>query len=206
MSNTTPIAREAIIVFLKEPIKGEVKTRLAASIGEDQAVDIYRKLLDISRTHLKDNGRDVFWYINKTPSDTFRTSFFSPNDKIRIQKGADLGEKMSHAFKELFSENYDRICIMGTDCPFITKKIIDKAFQNMSLKDTVLGPAEDGGYYLLGMVQHFSYLFNNVSWSTGSVLKDTMNMLHQHDTSYALLEELYDIDEENDARRAGLLC
>lgn len=116
----------------------------------------------------------------------------------RLQHGSDLGEKMKHAFEESFNLGYESVCIIGTDCLELTDKIVMAAFETLKHNDTVLGPAVDGGYYLLGMNRFIPDLFNNKTWSTSSVCDDTIQDLNRLHCSYQLLPTLHDVDMESD--------
>jgi len=197
--------KNALIVFLKNPVAGKVKTRLAASIGDEKAVNIYLQLLEINRAIVRKVNADVYWYINETPDPTFSSRFFLPNDELRLQEGKNLGEKMSHAFESLFSENYQSIAIIGTDCPSLNESIIESAFEKLEDNDFCIGPAEDGGYYLLAMRTFEASLFSDMTWSIDSVRSETIERIAGLSKSYTLLETLSDVDNEDDARKAGLI-
>lgn len=195
----------ALIVFMKNPVAGKVKTRLAASIGDEKALSIYLQLLDINKANIKKINADIYWFINEAPHQDFKTYFFETKDNIILQEGENLGEKMSNAFQTLFGKGYNSIAIMGTDCPSLNNSIIDSAFDSIQDYDFCIGPAEDGGYYILAMNAFESTVFTDMQWSTESVLNKTLERVEKAGKTYVLLETLSDIDNEADARQADMI-
>lgn len=185
-----------LIIFVKNSIEGKVKTRLAAGIGQQKALEVYTSLLD--HTHLMtrclDGEKTVYFseYIEKEGIWT------DGNFMLSEQKGQELGERMLQAFESQFSKGAERVCIIGSDTFEITQEIIRAAFNILKDKDVVIGPARDGGYYLLGMKELQPELFQNKSWSTESVLSQTLEDLDRLQLKYALLPELNDIDRKED--------
>ena len=179
------------MIFIKNPIPGNVKTRLGKHIGYDKAAEVYRVLLDITKkAALAVTCQRVVYYgdyINR--EDHWTAKDF---DK-KLQKGADLGERMNNAFKTAFDENYRRVVIIGSDCPEITEEHIHEAFEALEKNEVVIGPAADGGYYLLGMKNHYN-LFENKEWSTANVLQDTLRELQEKKISHKILKVLSDLD------------
>ena len=134
---------QLLIIFVKNFVPGKVKTRLAKSIGNNGALDVYKDLFDIThKESLKvDCTRHIYF------SDSIMSTFW-PNDEKFIQKGTDLGEKMLNAFKKGFEQGYKNIILIGSDLPDISKDIINSGFRALNKNQTVFGPALDGGYYL----------------------------------------------------------
>ena len=120
----------------------------------------------------------------------------------RIQEGKDLGEKMLQAFKDCLAD-YKRVLIIGSDCPYLSKQIIDEAFAALNENDLVIGPTEDGGYYLLGMKSLHSELFSDINWSTPMVFQSTLKIIHQKKLNTHILEKLSDIDFSSDWKTLG---
>ncbi|MBC7628616.1 TIGR04282 family arsenosugar biosynthesis glycosyltransferase, partial [Ferruginibacter sp.] len=116
----------------------------------------------------------------------------------KIQSGNDLGEKMKNAFVQLFKSGYKRVVIIGTDCPGINENILKTAFGEFNNSDVVIGPATDGGYYLLGMKEMHNDLFEKIDWSTSTVLPSTKERCNKSNLSYSLVTALSDVDEEKD--------
>ncbi len=185
-----------MLIFTKNPEAGKVKTRLAATLGDDEALAIYRQLLShtISVTEYLPVDKFVF-YSNHIEQEDF---WHSKHYYKEVQQGFDLGERMKNAFDVTFQNGYDKIVIIGTDCPDLNAGIIMNAFAYLNSHDVVIGPAEDGGYYLLGMKQLHSQLFENITWSTSIVLDETVTKCAALQLDYCLLPVLKDIDEEKD--------
>ncbi len=187
--------KQALIIFVKNKIAGKVKTRLAATIGEQAALHIYQQLLAHTHSAVENLKVDKFvFYADHLEEDIWTGADF----KKQMQQGSDLGERMKNAFNNLFENGYEKALIIGTDCPGIEEEIIENAFAQLDNFDVIIGPAKDGGYYLLGMKKLLSFLFQNIKWSTRSVLKDTIAICKQHKLSYFLLPQLADIDVEKD--------
>lgn len=188
--------KNALIIFTKNPEAGKVKTRLAATIGNDAALAVYVQLLShtVSITDELPSDKFVFYSSHIMQEDIWDNKHFFK----QLQSGHDLGERMKNAFTDIFQQDYNKIVIIGTDCPHLNPEIILNAFAYLDLHDVVIGPAEDGGYYLLGMKQLHPQLFENISWSTDAVLTETQITCDDLQLDYYLLPTLKDIDEEKD--------
>ena len=192
---------KGVIVFVKNPELGKVKTRLAATVGDKEALSIYHKLLEYTRRvllDLKETQRFVFYSSLIDDGDDWSNANFHKY----IQEGLDLGQRMSTAFKLIF-EKCDKVVIIGSDCTQLKSSHINSAFDFLESKDMVIGPSHDGGYYLLGLNKHNPFLFQNIEWSSASVLKETLDKADHLNLQYTMLEELSDIDNEEDWRRYG---
>lgn len=186
----------ALIIFLRTPVLGKVKTRLAATLGERAALDIYKRLIEITLTQAKSSKFTSYLYFYpKIDSSLVPEGFLA-----RKQDGGDLGEKMKRAFSETL-DKHDRVIIIGTDCPYIRTDLIDEAFTSLRHSDVVVGPANDGGYYLLGLGKLIPELFDNMPWSTENVLEETRRRIRNLDLSLTSLETLEDIDFKDDWHR-----
>ena len=160
-----------LIIFVKNPVLGKVKTRLADALGEENALLIYQKLLQhtclVTGNIIADKYVFYLEFINH--NDLWKNEVY----KKKLQHGNDLGERMKNAFELLFQKGYKEIVIIGSDCYELTEEIIMNAFGELKQKDVVIGPAKDGGYYLLGMNIFIPELFTGKSWSTNKVLQET---------------------------------
>ncbi len=187
--------KRALIIFVRNAVLGKVKTRLAKTAGDEKALAVYKELLSHTYSITKELTIDKFiFYADKINSNDIWTE----NYYKQLQRGVDLGEKMKNAFAHLFDAGYDEICIIGSDCYELTTNIIEQAFVSLEQHDIVLGPATDGGYYLLGLKKLQASLFENINWSTDKVLMQTLNACLADNLSYHLLQTLHDIDEEQD--------
>lgn len=185
-----------LIIFVKNPVHGKVKSRLAAKVGADKALSIYRKLLDRTRQVVSEIPFDkLVCYSNEID----RADIWSNNDfKKDLQKGRDLGQRMYYAIEKASDDLYEKICLIGSDNMEITPEIIIEAYDSLDDADIVLGPSRDGGYYLIGMKQPIVEIFELGNWSTTSVLEETIAIAKSMELTYHLLAELNDIDELED--------
>jgi rSAM/selenodomain-associated transferase 1 len=189
-------SNDSLIIFVKNPEKGKVKTRLAKDIGDDQALHVYQRLLQYTKGVTKGlNSEKLVYY----------SDFIDNNDlwdnmtfEKRLQQGSDLGERMQNAFAEAFAHGQKRVLIIGSDCAELETHMIKEAFAVLENNEVVIGPAKDGGYYLLGMKTFYPTLFENKPWSSENVLMDTINDLKKLNASYYLLKTLSDIDHAAD--------
>lgn len=185
----------ALLIFVKNAIHGTVKTRLAATLGNEAAMNIYKQLLANTHSVSKNIEADkIVFYSDFIEEDIWGNEEF----KKEIQQGIDLGIRMENAFIKAFESGYEKAIIIGTDIPEINEDILENGFNQLNNFDIVIGPSTDGGYYLLGMKKMYSFLFQNMKWSTDTVLKDTIEICGQHQLSHFLLPELNDVDEEKD--------
>ncbi len=191
-----------LIIFAKNPELGKVKTRLAADIGDKKALEIYRFLLQYTavQTEKLSVGKRLYFSEKISKTGIFSDEIFSK----KIQKGKDLGERMENAFRDAFLEKYRKVVIIGTDLPEITTELLNKAFRVLDENDYVFGPAKDGGYYLLGMKCLHSALFQNINWSTATVLEESLVKISKKKT-VKLLKPLNDIDTIEDIEPNSVL-
>ena len=188
--------KNAIIIFVRNPELGKVKTRLAAGIGDENALKVYNDLLSHTCTITKNLPLDKYVFYNEAASG--EDLWIENGFHRREQKGNTLGEKMENAFEILGKEGYEKIGIIGSDCFELDENMISKAFEQLDKHDVVIGPANDGGYYLLGMKNIYPFLFRNKKWSTDSVYGDTLQDIQVHKLSCFQLPVLTDVDTEED--------
>lgn len=185
----------ALIIFLKQPELGKCKTRLAKTIGDVKALKIYELLLNHTHQITKDLYVQKYLYLDNRQ----KTSFHWDGDYIiEYQNKADLGGKIKQAFAEVFEKQHYPVIIIGTDCIEITGQIINDAYQQLNYYEVVIGPAKDGGYYLLGLNEPTPQLFENIEWSSSTVLSDTIKKAQDLGLSYCFMPVLNDIDVEED--------
>ncbi len=196
-----PTSKKALIIFTRNPELGKCKTRLAKSIGDEAALTIYKYLLQHTANITAPVSADkfVFYSENILENDIWDDTIF----RKKLQEGADLGLRMQNAFTELFNTGYEKIMIVGSDILDLNTKHISDAFIKLDTHDAVIGPAQDGGYYLLGMKQLLPDIFKNKTWGTATVLKETIKNLQNRDLF--LLEELNDIDTFEDVNNNKIL-
>jgi rSAM/selenodomain-associated transferase 1 len=196
---------KAIILFVKDPQPGRVKTRLAAAVGEAEAAAIYKQLVEaVCRVIPQDCNVEIFydppekrvfiesWLRTRLPA---RVRFFA-------QTAGDLGVRMAQAFAEVFTEGARKVAIIGSDCVELCAATFGEAWRALDTHDCVIGPSHDGGYYLLGLTAPRPRLFEGVAWSSATTLRDTLARARELGVSVHLLPELHDVDTEIDWRRA----
>ena len=188
--------RTGLIIFIKNPLIGKVKTRLAKTLGDEKALAIYQQLLlhTVQITKNIDCDKFVFYSDFVDQNDIWNTNRYFK----KLQSSGNLGVRMSGAFMELFKAGYDKLIIIGSDCLELNEFGIRNAFEVLNDKDVVIGPSTDGGYYLLGMKAFLPTLFINKDWSIPTVLNDTLNDLNELNKTVSKLITLNDIDEEKD--------
>lgn len=198
--------KNAIIIFIKNPQLGKVKTRLAATLGNERALEIYHILM--SHTEKVTSNLTVEKYL-------YYSNFVDENDiwnndiyhKSLQLAGSDLGLKMAHAFRESIRGNCSKVLIIGSDCLELSEAVINEAFMQLVDNEVVIGPANDGGYYLIGFdfqtigERHREVLhqfFIDKEWSHGQVCQDAIDACDAMNLKYTKLATLIDIDEESD--------
>ena len=190
-----------LIIFLKYPKPGFVKTRLAASVGKEKAARVYREFSErIIRNTASEKYRTVLYFMDDTPIEDY-ARWLGSRFSLKAQKGNGLGNKMFNAFKDEFTLGAKKIVIIGTDSPFIDDKAICSAFERLEKKDVVDGPAFDGGYYLLGLKAPDKKIFSDINWSTDEVFEKTIKALKDLNKSYAVLEKMIDVDTIDDLKK-----
>ncbi|MGB8704175.1 MAG: TIGR04282 family arsenosugar biosynthesis glycosyltransferase [Gillisia sp.] len=185
-----------LIIFTRNPELGKVKNRLAEEVGNAAALNIYKFLLQhtISVTAPLSCDKAVYYSENLDLQDNWDPAVFQK----KLQKGEDLGDRMKNAFNEGFRDGYKNIVIIGSDMYDISSEDITLAFSALEEKEFVIGPAQDGGYYLLGMNSMENAIFKNKNWGTSVVLQQTLQDLK--DRNIHLLETRNDVDYLEDIK------
>ena len=182
--------KNLLLVFTRNPELGKVKTRLAKTVGNATALKIYTFLLKRTRDIAIKVSADkaVYYSVKVRENDIWDASIFQKHQQV----GEDLGIRMLHAFKNGFKAGYEKVIIIGSDLYDLTSETIENAIIALENNEVVIGPAEDGGYYLLGMNSLEEKIFKNKDWGTETVRKDTLEDLK--DKKVFLLGELNDVD------------
>ena len=182
--------KNLLLVFTRNPELGKVKTRLAKTVGNATALKIYTFLLKRTRDIVVKVSADkaVYYSVKVRENDIWDASIFQKHQQV----GEDLGIRMLHAFKNGFKTGYEKVMVIGSDLYDLTAETIENAFIALENNEVVIGPAEDGGYYLLGMNSLEEKVFKNKEWGTETVRKDTLEDLK--DKKVFLLGELNDVD------------
>jgi rSAM/selenodomain-associated transferase 1 len=185
----------ALIIFVRNPVLGKVKSRLAKTLGEKDALRIYEKLLE--HTHSITQNITVDKYVFYADYVNHKDRWDDEKYHKVLQSGPDLGNRMKNAFDLLFGKGYRELAIIGSDCYELSEEIILSAFNELQNNDVVIGPAADGGYYLIGMNNLIPQLFENKTWGS-NVFSETVNDILHLDHSMHQLCQLNDVDEEKD--------
>ena len=201
---------DVLLVFVKEPRPGAVKSRLAAAIGPDRAARVYKAIAEeeIRRTAPRDDEyqrRLVF----SPPAARARIAEWLPGEALLEQSEGDIGERMARAFEEAFARGARRVVLVGTDVPALSREDVLEAIESLDDQDVVIGPATDGGYYLLALKRADRGLFQGIPWSTPQVLTATLDRAVRLGRSVRVLQTLGDVDTAEDLaadwRRVGPL-
>lgn len=190
------MSKACLIIFQKNAIRGKVKTRIAATAGEDLALEIYDWLTSLTHQAAKEIKVDKFLFYSDFIPESSAADH--PEYHLAVQSGENLGERMCNAFRSLFSKGYSNVVIIGTDCPELQVSDLNSAFLALSHSDLVIGPATDGGYYLLGMSRFNPELFVEIPWSTPRVLELTLDAADVARMDYEFLKIRSDVDTFED--------
>ncbi len=191
--------RDALIIMIKNPEKGKVKTRLAADIGDDAALAVYQQLLTHTRSVTEQLPVDLFVFYSDVVdrNDLFITGRY----KKYTQCSGDLGVRMDYAFSIPFKNEYKKVVMIGSDCFALTEQHISDAFAALKDHDFVIGPADDGGYYLIGMTKWNRWVMEHKPWSQPELFRETQKDIQQHQHTVYLLDTCTDIDTLEDLQK-----
>ncbi len=194
--------RDVLGVFVKAPVPGQVKTRLAAGVGPDRATALYRHLgRQIVHAVVSPDCETVVWYAPPGDAPLVRAWLDGLGvSRFLLQSGGDLGRRLCAAFARHFHEGARRVVIIGSDCPGIDSELTAQAFAALKRHEVVLGPAWDGGYYLIGMKALHASLFQGIAWSSAVVAQETVARARAAGLSCHFLQELRDVDTVADAQ------
>jgi rSAM/selenodomain-associated transferase 1 len=197
------MADNFLIIFVKNLVPGMVKTRLAEDVGMFLALDVYQELVSHTAKTVRNVEADkmVFYSEYVEVEDVFEGDDF----EYSVQMGNSLGERMQNAFQHAFDKGYSRVTIIGSDCYDLKKKHLEEAFDQLEINDVVVGPAEDGGYYLLGLNGPCPALFEGKEYSHEKVFEELMKELQELELEYHVLPKLNDIDTLEDMKGTPLM-
>jgi hypothetical protein len=196
------VTGDLLVVFLKEPRPRAVKTRLAAVLGAEAAAALYRLLAEEAVRATRPRAGEYSRVLCFTPAAAREAiAGWFPGEVLLAQEGADLGERMAGALAEAFRRGARRAAVVGSDVPGVSRQIVGAAFAALDGHDLAIGPAQDGGYYLLALDQPRPALFQGIPWSTPAVFSATMDRASGFGLSVHVLETLGDLDTPDDLRR-----
>ncbi len=189
-------------IFARAPVAGRTKTRLIPALGAEGAKRLYERMLDhtvhmVSATRM---GAVELWCTPCTDHPVFAKYRDELGVVLHTQVGAGLGERMHHAV-QIGLKNYSAVIVLGSDCVAMNEGYLRAAVSSLSVTEVVLGPADDGGYVLLGLRQNHPVLFSGIPWGSARVLDSTLRRLRQGEVTYTLLDVLPDIDRPADLKR-----
>ena len=191
-----------ILLFIKAPVRGHVKSRLAAAIGDETALELYKNFILDTIDTVKKTGYPfrICYYPPDAGAEV--SSWLAGQYRIMPQHGGDLGERMENAFIRCFSEGFERAILIGSDLPDLTPAVLREAMASLAENDVVIGPASDGGYYLIGFHKHtlMPRVFHGMSWSTETVFQETMAILQNSALSIDQAPKWNDVDTVEDLR------
>lgn len=200
MHTDTHQGKNCIIFFIKAPVAGLVKSRLAEHTGFQGALFLYRAFVADILLALKETGVDIRIYFYPSEYASLVRRWLGDDTRLFAQKGADLGLRMYNAFCQSALDGYDRMILVGSDIPHLSGEIIADAFSGLLTHHAVIGPAMDGGYYLIGFNKETlsGDAFTNITWGGPDVLEKTRHRLNQNNHPVYMLTPLHDIDTWED--------
>ena len=190
-----------ILVFLKAPQPGAVKTRLASDLGNQTACDVYRHLALATLKQIPENWPTRIYFSPADAREEMR-QWLGNSVSLHPQSEGNLGKRLTAACQESFADGAESVILLGGDCPTITTEHLHLAAQALEKKQPVIGPAKDGGYWLLGLYKHSPKIFEDICWSSETVFHSTMerfSTLNLHPTQLETLEDIDDLDSLNRA-------
>ncbi len=195
--------KSALLVFTRVPVSGQTKTRLIPLLGAQGAAEFHQTVLlsTLAEANASNYKTVEIWCVTENEHPFLKQCELDYSCAMKIQQGNDLGERMHHAAEITLAENAF-VVLIGSDCPAITTDILNQSYQHLSDgKDAVLGPASDGGYYLIGVKKPNSRIFQDITWGEGNVAERTRQNFTELGLDYVELEELSDIDTPDDYQR-----
>jgi hypothetical protein len=196
------LLENGIIIFIKYPEKGRVKTRLAQRIGAEKAINLYKIFVSEIIENLKVVKADLNICFTPKGSKCKLKEWLGEDYSYSLQRGKDLGERMENSFRRLFAKGYKKVVLVGSDIPDLDYNIVNKALSSLSKYDAVIGPSFDGGYYLIGFKNNtfLPEAFRNIRWSSDSVFNNTMRILKENRRRVKLMDKKRDIDTIHDLK------
>lgn len=203
MKPILPAQRECIIIFTKYPSPGKVKTRLVPPLGKEQACELYKTMVVSTLNKARKSGKDIFICYSPSRSLSAFIKWLGKGERYMPQKGRGLGVKMKNAFKSVFASGYGKALLIGCDIPDISSGLLNGALKELGRSGSIIGPAKDGGYYLIGFKKErfLPGAFTGIKWSTSSVLSKTLEIFKRNGRKVCFSPELSDIDVASDIAR-----
>jgi rSAM/selenodomain-associated transferase 1 len=193
--------KQTLIIFTRYPEKGKTKTRLIPLLGAEGSANLQRKMTEetVKKAKILQSKLKININIYFTEGNEKLMSEWLGNDLVfKTQREGDLGQKMQEAFQEAFNNHNQQVVLIGVDCPKLDEVILQEAFKSSQNHDLVIGPALDGGYYLIGLNRLIPELFQGINWGSSEVFNQTKNIAQNLGLKIHYLPQLYDIDRPED--------
>ena len=194
------ILMNAVALFLKAPVLGTVKTRLAKSLGEASALLAYRRMVEFLLGRIGKNGSIHIHYAAESLDPMM--VWLGKDYRYIAQLGDGLGARLTNGMETEFANGANKLIFLGGDCPFVDQETIEKSFIALDSNDVVIGPAVDGGYYLIGMNQNRPELFEGIHWGSETVFAETVKICRSKGLSHWILPEMSDVDDLENWKKA----
>lgn len=194
-------SKSILIIFVKNLKAGQVKTRIAKTLGDEKALNIYKDMLLKIKEVIQFLPFDkaIFYSDEIEKDDIWENETYLKH----VQEGDDIGARMHNAIEKMYNEGYNKITLIGSDCYQLTSSIVMDSFRFLNDHGVVIGPAQDGGYYLIAMTGIYNGLFENKDWGTEKVLQQTKEDLEKYQISHTFVTELNDLDDEEDLKQSA---
>lgn len=198
---TSTVTKNCLIVFVRYPKANQVKTRLIPALGAERAAFLYQQMAEhtlaqVRKLNVLEPLSVQIWFTGGSIAQM--KTWLGDDLDYQTQPEGDLGDRLSQAFQTAFNQGHQLVVAIGTDCPSLSASILDQGFRTLKHHRLILGPATDGGYYLIGMQQLYPEVFNGISWGTFEVLNQTVNIAEELGLEIAYLPTLTDIDTPKD--------
>ncbi len=194
--------QSVILLFIRVPVRGKIKSRLALAIGNDAALELYKNfVLDIIDT-IEHSGYPFRIFFHPHDSGVPLTSWLGHHHHYMPQGGNDLGQNMERAFGQIFTEGFTSAVLLGSDIPDLTPVVLHEAIESLRSNDVVMGPAADGGYYLIGCNRDtfLPNIFHGIAWGTNTVFAETLSIVKRASLRVHLVPEWQDVDTQDDLK------
>jgi len=191
-----------ILLFIRVPARGKIKSRLALAIGDDAVLELYKNfILDIIDT-IENSGYPFRIFFHPRDSGEALARWLGHRHQYMPQGGNDLGENMERAFVQIFTEGFTSVVLLGSDIPDLTPVVLHEALESLRTNDVVIGPSADGGYYLIGCNKgaFLPNIFHGIAWGTDTVFAETISILHRESLRVHLVPEWQDVDTQDDLK------
>ncbi|MDY6898898.1 MAG: TIGR04282 family arsenosugar biosynthesis glycosyltransferase [Cyanobacteriota bacterium] len=201
MDSSPKIAKKHLIIFTRYPQPGKTKTRLIPALGVEGAANLQRQMTEFTLSKVKkfQESAAISFEIRFAGGDLqLMQNWLGTELNYLLQGEGDLGKRMKNSFLSSFNQGAKEVVIIGIDCPEVNTEVLAQAFEKIQNCDLLLGPAVDGGYYLIGLKRAIGELFINIDWGTSKVLQQTVDIAQQLNLSVGYLPTLADVDRPED--------